>query len=293
MSLDTKLELTSSHKQFGGYTRFYTHSSQICQSPMKFAVYLPSAAEKKKLPVLYYLSGLTCSEEIFMTEAQAQAHAKKHEVILVVPDTSPRETGIPGEADSYDLGTGAGFYVDATQPKWSKHFQMYSYVTKELRELVESTLPIGSSRRGIFGHSMGGHGALVLGLRNPDLYRSISAFAPICAPSQAPWGIKAFTEYLGQNRADWAKYDALELIKKSSLNSSFNSSGMKTPMLIDQGLDDEFLPTELFTDAFENACRESGYPVTLRKQEGYDHSYFFISTFMEEHIAFHAKQLKS
>ncbi len=277
------LKPTRSHKQFGGFNHYFSHFSETCQHEMKFAVYLPPQASQKKLPVLYYLSGLTCSEEIFMTEAQAQAHAKKYEVILVVPDTSPRNTGIEGEDDSYDLGSGAGFYVDATTPKWSKHYKMDSYVTQELRRIIENQFPVIPEKRGIFGHSMGGHGALVLGLRNPDLYRSISAFSPICVPSKAPWGIKAFSEYLGTNQTVWAAYDANELIKKTY--------SKKPPILIDQGLDDEFLPNELFTDAFEKTAKEAGYPVTIRRQEGYDHSYFFISTFIEEHIAFHAKQL--
>jgi S-formylglutathione hydrolase len=276
-----EFEQTESHKQFDGYTNTYTHFSEVCQSKMNFSAFIPPQASSKKLPVLYWLSGLTCSEQIFITEAQAQAHAKKHEIILVIPDTSPRDTGILGENDSYDLGSGAGFYVDATQPKWSKHYQMYSYVTQELRKLVEAKLPIDSSKRGIFGHSMGGHGALVLGLRNPDLYRSISAFAPICAPSKAPWGKKAFTEYLG--KTGWSDYDANELIKKTRL---------KTPVLVDQGLDDEFLATELFTNEFEKTVTSADYPARIRKHAGYDHSYFFISTFIEEHIAFHARNLK-
>ena len=280
--MGNSLELTRSHKQFDGYNRYFTHFSRVCQSKMNFAVYLPPQAETKKLPVLYYLSGLTCSEEIFMTEAQAQGYAKKHELILVVPDTSPRNTGIEGENDSYDLGSGAGFYVNATTPKWSRHYQMDSYVTQELRQLVERELPIDSTRRAIFGHSMGGHGALTLGLRNPELYRSISAFAPICAPSKGPWGIKAFSEYLGPAKEAWAKYDANELVKNAKV---------KTPILIDQGLDDEFLSTELFTDEFEQTVKTARYPATIRRQPGYDHSYFFISTFMDDHLAFHARNL--
>jgi S-formylglutathione hydrolase len=276
------LELVSSHKQFEGFTNFYKHQSEVCKGPMNFAVYLPPQAKDKKLPVLYWLSGLTCTEQIFMTEAQAQGLAKKYELILVAPDSSPRNTGIEGESESYDLGTGASFYVDATQSKWAKNFQMYSYVTKELREVVEANNPVDSSRRGIFGHSMGGHGALVLGLRNPDLYHSISAFAPICAPSKAPWGIKAFGAYLGENKKDWAKYDANELVKTLKT---------RTPMLIDQGLDDEFLSKELFTDEFENTLNQADYPVKIRRQSGYDHSYFFISTFIEDHLAFHAQNL--
>ncbi|MBC7690973.1 MAG: S-formylglutathione hydrolase [Methylotenera sp.] len=282
---ERKIEPTRSHKQFDGYTQYFSHPSEACNSKMNFAAYLPPQALNpgtRKFPVLYWLSGLTCSEEVFMTEAQAQAHAKKYGVILVVPDTSPRNTGIAGEDDTYDLGSGAGFYLNATTEKWKTHYQMDTYVTQELRKLVEAELPIDPARRGIFGHSMGGHGALVLGLRNPELYRSISAFAPICAPSKAPWGIKAFSEYLGSDEAEWAKYDANELLKNSRA---------KTPILIDQGLEDEFLPTELFTDQFERTFQSLGSPVTLRRHEGYDHSYFFISTFIEEHIAFHAKIL--
>jgi S-formylglutathione hydrolase len=277
------IEQTRSHKQFGGQNLYFTHDSEICQTKMNFAVYLPPQAENKKLPVLYYLSGLTCSEEIFLTEAQAQALAKRYELILVVPDSSPRNTGIAGEDDSYDLGSGASFYVDATTEKWKKFYQMDSYITKELREIVEAKFPIDTTRRGIFGHSMGGHGALVLGLRNPELYRSISAFAPICVPSKAPWGIKAFSEYLGTDKTTWAKYDANELLKASQA---------KTPILIDQGLADEFLPTELFTDEFEKTAKSSTHEIKIRRQEGYDHSYFFISTFMDDHLAFHARNLK-
>jgi S-formylglutathione hydrolase len=251
---------------------------------MNFADYLPPQAKTKKLPVLYYLSGLTCSEEIFMTEAQAQAYAKKHELIIVVPDSSPRNTGIEGEDDAYDLGSGASFYLNATTTKWKKHYQMDSYVTKELKAIVEKEFPVDASRSGIFGHSMGGHGALVLGLRNPELYRSISAFAPICIPSKAPWGIKAFSEYLGTDQSAWAEYDANALIKNAKT---------KTPILIDQGLDDEFLSTELFTDEFENTVKTKDYPATFRRHAGYDHSYFFISTFMDDHLAFHAKNLKA
>jgi S-formylglutathione hydrolase len=291
-SFDPKMENTRSYKQFDGYSKYYSHISRVCGGKMNFAVYLPPAAYEsfqskspgaKKFPVLYWLSGLSCSEEIFMTEGQFQAHAKKYEMIVVVPDTSPRNTGTDGENDSYDLGTGAGFYVDATEPKWAAHYQMYTYVTQELRELVEAHLPIDSNRRGILGHSMGGHGALVLGLRNPDLYRSISAFAPICRPSQAPWGIKAFGEYLGNDLKKWTNYDAFELLKKSK---------DRMPILIDQGSDDEFLATELFTEEFEKEIKRLDIQVTLRRQMGYDHSYFFISTFIEDHFAFHAKNLK-
>ena len=279
------MELVSSHKHFGGRTNYYTHESRVCNHKMNFSVYLPPASEMRKLPVLYFLSGLTCNEEIFMTEAQAQAHAKKYEVIIVVPDTSPRDTGIVGENDSYDLGSGAGFYVDATEAKWAKHYQMYSYVTRELREMVEAVLPIDTTKRGIFGHSMGGHGALVLGMRNPDLYQSISAFAPICAPSLGPWGQKAFTAYLGSDQSTWAKYDANSLVKKMSAGEIAKAA----PVLIDQGLDDEFLAAELYLDTFDASASAVDYPVTIRRHPEYDHSYYFISSFVESHIAFHAK----
>lgn len=276
------LEKTKSYKQFDGYTNYYRHDSKLCGGKMSFAAYIPPQAKEHKLPVLYWLSGLTCTEENFITKAYAQVFAREFGFIVVAPDTSPRGAGVPGEDDSYDLGTGAGFYVDATQEPWAKNYKMYSYVTQELRETAEAHLPIDPSRRAISGHSMGGHGALVLGLRNPDLYQSISAFAPICVPSRAPWGVKAFSAYLGPDKKEWAAYDANELIKKAK---------GKTPILIDQGLDDEFLAEQLLTDTFEKTVRETGYPAKIRRQAGYDHSYFFISTFIEEHFAFHAKTL--
>jgi S-formylglutathione hydrolase len=280
--MNFEMEKTRSHKHFDGYTDYYSHFSEQCNAKMNFTVYLPPQAQFRKLPVVYWLSGLTCNEETFMTEGGAQLHAKKYGIILIAPDTSPRNTGIEGEDDSYDLGSGAGFYLDATQNKWSKHYRMYSYVTQELRQIAEAKLPIDPQRSGICGHSMGGHGALVLGLRNPDLYRSISAFAPICIPSKSPWGIKAFSEYLGKDRNKWADYDASELIKKSSV---------RTPILIEQGQEDEYIHDQLFTDEFELTVKTLGYPVTFRRQAGYDHSYYFISTFIEEHLAFHAKLL--
>ncbi len=278
------MEKTKFYKQFGGFTNYYSHQSKVTGTKMNFAAYLPPGSEGKKLPVLYWLSGLTCTEENFITKAYAQIFAKKFDMVVIAPDTSPRGAGVPGEDDSYDLGSGAGFYVDATNGAWAKNYKMYSYVTQELRELVEKNLPIDSKRAGIFGHSMGGHGALVLGLRNPQLYRSISAFAPICAPMRAPWGHKAFSAYLGEDRQTWAHYDSTELVK---------SAKMKTPVLIDQGLNDEFLREQLLTEEFEKAAKASGHPATIRLREGYDHSYFFISTFIEEHFAFHAEILKN
>lgn len=276
------MQKTKSYRQFDGYTNYYSHDSKACGGKMNFAAYIPPQAASKRAPVLYWLSGLTCTEENFITKAYAQLFAKKFGMIVIAPDTSPRGAGVPGEDDSYDLGSGAGFYVDATKEPWAKNYKMYSYVTQELRELVEANLPIDSSRRAISGHSMGGHGALALGLRNPELYHSISAFAPICAPSKAPWGIKAFTNYLGEDKNQWARYDANELVK---------TTNSKAPILIDQGLNDEFLAEQLMTDEFEKTCHEANHSATIRRQEGYDHSYFFISTFLEDHFAFHAKNL--
>lgn len=282
------LERFRSARQFDGRVDYYKHDSTSCQGPMKFTIFLPPAAlesSAKKMPAIYWLSGLTCTEETFMAEGGGPAaYAKKHGVILVAPDTSPRDTGTPGEDDSYDLGTGASFYLNATTPKWSKHYQMETYVTQELRKIVEENFPVDRERRGIMGHSMGGHGALTLGLRNPDLYRSISAFAPICAPSKGPWGIKAFTEYFGADKAQWAAHDATELLKRAK---------SRTPILVDQGLEDEYFPTELFTEDFERAVKETGYPAKTRRHAGYDHSYYFISTFVADHIAFHAEILKA
>lgn len=285
--MTTPIEKTRSHKQFDGYTNYYSHQSKSCNGTMKFTVYLPPealASESKDFPALYWLSGLTCTEETFMAEGGApQAYAKKHGIILVAPDTSPRNTGISGEDDSYDLGSGASFYVNASQAKWSKHYQMESYVTQELRKIIEENFPVDPDRQGIMGHSMGGHGALVLGLRHPEIYKSISSFAPICAPSKCSWGIKAFSEYLGEDRSKWAQYDANELVKKAK---------NKTPILIDQGLNDEYLKTELFTGLFEETVKSVSYPAQIRRHADYDHSYYFISTFIGEQIAFHAKYLK-
>lgn len=277
------MEKTKSYKQFDGYTNYYRHDSTVCGVPMNFAAYIPPQAKDGRLPVLYWLSGLTCTEENFITKAYAQIFARKFGIVVVAPDTSPRGAGVPGEDDSYDLGTGAGFYVDATRGPWAKNYRMYTYITQELRQLVEKELPVDAKRAGIFGHSMGGHGALVLGLRNPDLYRSISAFAPVCAPSLSPWGQKALTAYIGENQAEWAPYDANELVK---------AGAPKTPILIDQGTEDEFLGPRLSLEVFERSCQEASQPATIRWQQGYDHSYFFISTFIEEHFAFHAKILQ-
>ena len=278
------LELLSEHRCFGGRQRFYKHTSSAIGLPMRFSVFLPAQAETGKVPVLFYLAGLTCTEETFMAKGGAQRYAQQHGLMLVAPDTSPRGAGAPGETDSWDFGVGAGFYVDATEAPWSTHYRMDSYIVDELFALVTSELPGDAARAGIFGHSMGGHGALVLGLRNPGKFRSVSAFAPIAAPSQCPWGEKALGNYLGQDKAAWSAYDASALMQT-----------MKTPfpagILIDQGLSDNFLEKQLHPEAFEAACKQAAQPLTLRRQAGYDHGYYFISTFMEDHIRFHADNL--
>jgi S-formylglutathione hydrolase len=272
------LELLSSHACHGGEQRFYRHESQTIGLPMRFSVYLPPQAlqasqanANAKVPTLFFLAGLTCTEETFAIKAGAQRFAAQHGVALVAPDTSPR-------------GVGAGFYVDATQEPWARHYRMYSYVRDELRETVLNELPFDASRLGIFGHSMGGHGALMLALRNPDIYRSVSAFAPIAAPTRCPWGEKAFTGYLGDDREAWKQYDASELVARAS-------SKFAEGILVDQGLADQFLAEQLYPDVFEAACRDAGQPLTLRRHAGYDHGYYFISTFIEDHIAHHAKVL--
>ena len=276
------LELISEHACFGGVQRFYSHHSSEIGLPMRFSVFLPPQASTEKVAALFYLAGLTCTEETFMTKAGAQRAAAEQGLILIAPDTSPRGAGIAGESDSWDFGLAAGFYVDATEAPWNGHYRMYSYVL-ELYQVLMQALPIESSRVGIFGHSMGGHGALVLALRNPGLFRSVSAFAPICAPSQCTWGQKAFSGYLGQNEQDWLQYDASSLMENR-----------RTPfpqgILIDQGLADKFLADQLFPDVFERACKKAQQPLTLRRHAGYDHGYYFISTFVEDHIRFHARQ---
>jgi S-formylglutathione hydrolase len=284
------IELLANHTSYGGAQRIYGHESKVIGLPMRFAVYLPpqalqgADAAAVKVPALFYLAGLTCTEETFPIKAGAQRFAAQHGLALIAPDTSPRGAGIPGESAAWDFGVGAGFYVDATEEPWSRHFRMYSYVRDELRETVLANLPVDGDRLGIFGHSMGGHGALMMALRNPDIYRSVSAFAPIAAPSLCPWGEKAFGGYLGQDRAAWKAYDASELV--ASTTHKFAEG-----ILIDQGLSDQFLSEQLYPDVFEAACLAAGQPLTLRRHVGYDHGYYFISTFIEDHIAHHAKVL--
>lgn len=262
---------------------FYRHASDRCRSEMRFAVYLPPQARENSLPVLYFLSGLTCTEENFLMKAGAQRHAAEQGLILVVPDTSPRHTNTPGEEDDYDLGTGAGFYVDAIQEPWKAHYQMYSYVTQELPTLIANHFPVDPSRQGIFGHSMGGHGALICALKNPHQYRSVSALAPIAAPMQCPWGQKAFSHYLGADQQTWKAYDASELVR---------TQPWERPILIDQGSADPFLSQgQLLPEVFEAACGGNDTHLILRHQQGYDHSYYFIATFVEDHIRHHAAAL--
>jgi S-formylglutathione hydrolase len=285
MAAPAAFETLSQHRCFGGIVGFYRHSSTSTASPMRFSVFVPPQARAGRVPVLYYLAGLTCTEETFMIKAGAQRIAAELGLMLVAPDTSPRGLNLPGESDSWDFGVAAGFYLDATQTPWAKHFRMYTYVTQELRKLIESQFPADAPRTGIFGHSMGGHGALTLALRNPDIYKSVSAFAPIAAPGQCPWGRKAFTGYLGTDESQWSTYDATELV------AQVKDAARRPPVLIDQGSADQFLKEQLHPDRFEAACRKVGYPVTLRFQEGYDHGYYFISTFMEEHLRHHARAL--
>lgn len=277
------LELTSENACFGGVQRSYTHHSEEIGLPMRFSVFLPPQAQEGNVPALFCLAGLTCTEETFMIKAGAQRIAAQQGLMLIAPDTSPRGAKLPGEADSWDFGVGAGFYLDATEAPWNKHYRMYSYVL-ELYDLIVRKFPVLPYGIGITGHSMGGHGALVLALRNPALFKTVSAFAPICAPSQCPWGVKAFSAYLGSEKASWQQYDASALMEQR--HAPFPSG-----ILIDQGLSDKFLPDQLFPQAFEAACKKAQQPLELRRHADYDHGYYFISTFVEEHIRFHHRNL--
>ncbi len=282
-------ELLGQHACFGGVQRFYQHDSAIVGLPMKFSVFLPPQAIMDaaggQVPALIYLAGLTCNEETFMTKAGAQRLAASLGLALIAPDTSPRGANVAGEAESWDFGLGAGFYLDATQMPWSQHYRMESYITDELLPLLGAHLPIKPGRIGIFGHSMGGHGALTLALRHPGLFKSLSAFAPICAPSQCPWGRKAFTGYLGPDSTRWARHDA------SALMASLNTAPYPGGILIDQGLADKFLDGQLHPHLFEAACQKAGQALQLRAHAGYDHGYYFIATFMADHLNHHARQL--
>jgi S-formylglutathione hydrolase len=274
------MERIEHRASFDGWQDVYRHESSSLDCSMTFSVFLPALASTKKLPVLYWLSGLTCTEQNFTTKAGAQQYAAQHGVIIVAPDTSPRGEQVADDT-SYDLGKGAGFYVNATHKPWAAHYRMYDYVVTELPELIESEFP-ASDARSISGHSMGGHGALVVALRNPGRYRSVSAFSPIVAPSQVSWGEKAFEAYLGPDRTTWSQYDACDLVR---------STAEKLPLLVDQGAGDEFLETQLKPHLLQDSCEAVGHPLTLRLQPGFDHSYYFIATFIDDHIAFHAKAL--
>lgn len=264
----------------GGWQDVYQHQSEVLGCAMTFAVFLPPQAETARLPVLYWLSGLTCTEQNFITKAGAQRYAAEHGLILVAPDTSPRGEAVADDP-AYDLGQGAGFYLNASQAPWADHYRMYDYVTQELPALIEAQFP-ATDARAISGHSMGGHGALTIALKNPGRYRSVSAFSPITAPSRAPWGEKAFTAYLGVNRAAWAEWDACELIAAAT---------ERLPLLIEQGEADEFLASQLKPELLEAACRATGHPLTIHRRPGYDHSYYFIASFIGDHIAHHAAAL--
>ncbi|MFC0216952.1 S-formylglutathione hydrolase [Pseudochelatococcus lubricantis] len=277
------LEIVSQARCFGGTQYVYRHQSEATGTAMRFAAFVPPAAETEPAPVVWFLSGLTCTEENFTVKAGAQRVAAQLGLVLIAPDTSPRGEGVPDDPDgAYDFGLGAGFYVDATQEPWRAHYRMASYVGEELPAAIAGLLPVDVSRQGITGHSMGGHGALTLALKNPGRYRSVSAFAPIVSPLDCPWGEKALGGYLGPDRAAWRAYDSCALIE----------DGARVPdILVDQGLADGFLDTQLKPHLLEEACRRAGQPLTLRRHEGYDHSYFFIATFIEDHLRWHAERL--
>lgn len=277
------MEQIGENRCFGGRQLRFTHPSQTLNCDMNFSVYLPPAAEQDKVPVLYWLSGLTCTDENFVTKAGAQQYAARHGVAIVAPDTSPRGEGVPDDPEgAYDFGLGAGFYVNAVQEPWAEHYRMYDYVLTELPALVADNLPVNGDRAGIFGHSMGGHGALTIALKNPQNYRSVSAFSPICSPLNCPWGEKALGRYIGGDREAWKQYDSTELIRIAQ---------QRLPTLVDQGGADDFLQEQLKTELLQQASDEADYPITVRMQPGYDHSYFFISSFIGEHIDFHMQHL--
>jgi S-formylglutathione hydrolase len=279
--------MLSEHRCFEGIQGFYRHDSQVIDLPMRFSVFRPPQAEQRPVPVLFYLAGLTCTEETFAIKAGAQRRAAELGLMLVTCDTSPRNTGIPGEADDWEFGAGAGFYVNATQAPWSRNFRMYDYVLDELRATVLNNFAARPDRLGIFGHSMGGHGALVLALRNPQVYRSVSAFAPICSPTRCAWGQKALPRYLGEDRSTWEQYDAVELITTGGRQ-------VYPEILVDQGLADKFLhQSQLLPELLESACKAASQPLRMRRHEGYDHGYYFIATFVADHLLFHAKALEA
>jgi S-formylglutathione hydrolase len=276
------IEQLERHRAFDGWNERYRHQSESTGTPMCFSLYRPPQAASARVPVLYFLAGLTCTDETFLAKAGAQRWAAEAGLMLVAPDTSPRGAGIAGEDADWEVGVGAGFYLDAVTPAWSAHYRMERYLTNELPALLRAHFPV-DERESVFGHSMGGHGALVLALRHPQRYRSVSAFAPICAPSQVPWGEKAFTKYLGTDRSSWAAYDASELVRAGA--------APWLPLLVEQGEDDKFLSRQLRPELLVGACTEAGHPLELRRRPGYDHSYSFIATYVKDHIEHHARAL--
>jgi S-formylglutathione hydrolase len=277
------LETVETHRSFGGTQLVFRHRSEATGTDMAFSLYLPPQAETAPVPLITYLSGLTCTWENVTTKGGFQGPASELGLAVLCPDTSPRGLGLPGEDEAYDFGSGAGFYVDATVEPWSRHYRMYSYVTRELPKLIAGDFPIDMARQGVFGHSMGGHGALTIALKNPRTYRSVSAFAPICAPMRVPWGQKALTGYLGSDRTSWLAYDSCALL----------ADGHRVPdLLVDQGLADNFFERELRPELLEQACADAKVPLTLRRHAGYDHSYYFIASFMPDHLAWHAERLR-
>jgi S-formylglutathione hydrolase len=278
------LKKISSSMCFGGEVAFWQLDSQFCRTPMRFSTFLPGS-KGKKIPAVMFLSGLTCTDENFMVKAGAQRLAADLGLALIVPDTSPREARVPGDDASWDLGLGAGFYVDASNQPWARHYQMASFVSRELPEIACREFNIDPARIGIMGHSMGGHGAIVTALRNPDRFKSCSAFAPICAPSQVPWGQKAFRAYLGENTASWPEWDSCALLESKAM-----AGAAKVPILVDQGTADQWL-TQLRPDLLAATAEKYNWPVTVRMQEGYDHGYYFVATFIEEHLRHHADTL--
>ena len=277
------LTVRSEQRSFGGTQGFYSHQSKVCGCEMRFAVYQPpQALAGEKVPLVTYLSGLTCTEENVVTKAGFQGVAAELGLMVLAPDTSPRGVDLPGEDDAYDFGSGAGFYVDATEAPWSRHYRMYSYITEELPAAIAANFPADMSRQGITGHSMGGHGALTLHLRNPEVYRSVSAFAPICAPMTCPWGEKALGGYLGADQEAWRAHDSCELVKQQPSSAH---------ILVDQGEADGFLEEQLRPELLVAACQAAGQSLELRMQPGYDHSYYFIASFMEDHLRHHAAVL--
>ena len=277
------IEQIGANQSFGGQQLRYKHKSAVLNCEMTFSIYLPPEAENGPVPVLYWLSGLTCNDENFVQKAGAQQHAAEHGIAIVCPDTSPRGDGVADDPEAaYDMGLGAGFYVNATEQPWAEHYQMYSYILDELPALINREFPVDGQRTSISGHSMGGHGALTIALKNPDRFKSVSAFSPICSPLNCPWGEKVLSNYLGDDRQAWKQYDAIELVGQAK---------QYLPVLVDQGDADNFLSEQLKTKLLVSAAQVADYPMQIRMQPDYDHSYFFIATFIEQHIAFHARAL--